>query len=353
MTPSLTPAKPRDREDHDEQGDRNNADADSTPHRRGQDGDAEVRRFGKPSRRARADRRLIIPGNGAGGRRQRNFDRLRFAGTEFGQLFGIEARFPALRRRRTEFYIACRFAAVVLCDDGQLAVLAGIGFAAETAAFTGECQAGLADDGNGDVEIGRGGLALGVQRELVFAGRRIARHRHSGFDVLRLAGLYRDAGELLGAIRLGKSDLEVLRRVGAEIDRGVAPAVVGDRDLELEGGRCGAAQGREVRGELELGRQLLPDRDSYRALQRTPVTAAFDNETIVTGAGTGRGFEPQLQLLLTIRRDDRRVDRLTAAEDCRLPSASHLRDRQPYFLRRQVGVAQRQVDRRGLAGTYG
>src|SRR6516165_2119368 len=274
MLRSLTSAKPRDGEDHNEEGGSNNADTYGAPHCRGQDGDAEICRLG-------------------------------LAGIEFGQFLGIEARLPALRRRRAEFDITRRFAAVVLRDDGQLAVLAGIGFAAETTAFPGERQTGLADDGNGEVKIGRRGLALGVQRELVFAGRRIARQRHGGFDVLGLAGLYRDAGELLGAIGLGKSDLEVLRRVGAEINRSVAPTVVGARDLEFEGGSSGAAQRREVRGQLELGRQLLPNCDSYRALQRTPVTAAFDNETIVTGAGTGRWFEPKLQLLLTIRRDHR------------------------------------------------
>src|SRR6516164_3056766 len=305
MLRSLPSTKPRDGEDDHEQRDGDDADADGAPHGRGQDSDAKICRFRLAAGRAGTDRRLIITRDRTGGRRQRHLDRLGLAGVEFGQLLGIEARLPALRRRRAEFDITRRFAAVVFRDDGQLAVLAGIGFAAETTAFPGERQTGLADDGDGEVKIGRRGLALGVQRELVFAGRRIARQRHGGFDVLGLAGLYRDAGELLGAIGLGKTDLEVLRRVGAEINRSVAPAVVGDRDLEFEGGSSGAAQGREVRGELELGRQLLPDRDSYRALQRTPVTAAFDNETIVTGAGTGRGFEPKLQLLLTIRRDHR------------------------------------------------
>ena len=55
---------------------------------------------------------------------------------EFGQLFRIEARLPAFRGRRAEFDIARRLAPVVLCNDGQLAVLASIGFAAETAAFS-------------------------------------------------------------------------------------------------------------------------------------------------------------------------------------------------------------------------
>ena len=50
--PSLAPAKPRDRKDNDEQGSSNDADTDRTPHRRRQDSDPEVRRFGKSPRRA-------------------------------------------------------------------------------------------------------------------------------------------------------------------------------------------------------------------------------------------------------------------------------------------------------------
>src|SRR6516162_6854790 len=278
MLRSLPSTKPRDGEDDHEQRDGDDADADGAPHGRGQDSDAKICRFRLAAGRAGTDRRLIITRDRTGGRRQRHLDRLGLAGVEFGQLLGIEARLPALRRRRAEFDIACGFTAVVLCDQGQLAVLAGIGFAAETTAFACECQAGLADDSNGEVEIGRRGLALGVQRELVFAGGRIARQGHGGFDVLGLAGLYRDAGELLGAIGLGKSNLEVLRRVSAEVDRGVATAVVRDRDLEFEGGGRGAAKGREVRRELELGRQLLPDRDGYRELQCAAAALRLDEE---------------------------------------------------------------------------
>src|SRR5215471_18135351 len=86
-------------------------------------------------------------------------------------------------------------AAVVFRDHGQLTVLAGIGFPAEAAAFTGKRQARLAENRDGEIEIGRCGLALGVQCKLILTGRSIARQCYGRFDVLRLAGLDWDAGE--------------------------------------------------------------------------------------------------------------------------------------------------------------
>jgi hypothetical protein len=100
-----------------------------------------------------------------------------------------------------------------------------------------------------------------VQRELVVAGRGLARDRQTGLDILRLAGLDRDRGDLLAGIGLGKADLEVFRRIAAQIDRRVAPAVVVHRHLVFERGRRGAAQRGKIGGELELGRNLLADRD--------------------------------------------------------------------------------------------
>src|SRR6266850_2375473 len=90
---------------------------------------------------------------------------------ELGQLFGFEARLPPLRRCRVEFDIARRLAPVVLGNHGQLAVLAGIRLAAEPAPLAGERQARLADDRDRHIEIRRCGLALGMQRQLVVAGR--------------------------------------------------------------------------------------------------------------------------------------------------------------------------------------
>jgi len=81
-----------------------------------------------------------------------------------------------------------------------------------------------------------------VQHEFIIAGRRIARQRHRGFDVFRFASLYRNAGDLLAAVGFGKGHLKILRRVGAEVDRGVAPAVVRDSDPEFERRRCRPAQ---------------------------------------------------------------------------------------------------------------
>ena len=168
-----------------------------------------------------------------------------------------------------------------------------------------------------------------------------------------LPGLDRNAGELLAAIGFGEGDLEVLRRIGAEIDRGVAPAVIRDGHPELERSRRGAAQRGEVGGELELGRKLLPDRDGDRQFEIASLTLGFDEKTVFAGSGTGRRFEPQLQFLFGIGRHDRRLDRLPAAEDCRLPALSDIRHRKSQLLRRMIEVAQRQIDRRGLAGAYG
>src|SRR6202023_780403 len=103
-----------------------------------------------------------------------------------------------------------RLAAVIADDDGQLAVLAGIGLAAEATALAGQRQPWLADDRDGEIEIGRSRLALGMERELVIAGRRVARQSHRGFDILRFARLDWNAGELLAAIGFGEGDLEVL-----------------------------------------------------------------------------------------------------------------------------------------------
>ena len=208
-----------------------------------------------------------------------------------------------------------------------MAVLAGIGLAAQAPAFAGQRQPWLADDRNGEIEIGRSRLALGVQRELVIAGRRVAWQGHRGFDVLRFSCLDRNAGELLAAIGLGEGDLEVLRRVGAEIDRGVASAVIRDGHPELERGRRGAAQRREVGRKFELRRELLPDRDGDRQFEIASVTLGIDEKMVFAGSGTGRRLEPQLQLLFRIGRHDRRLDRLPAAENCCLPALRDLRHR--------------------------
>src|SRR5207253_882217 len=95
-------------------------------------------------------------------------------------------------------------------------------------------------------------LALGVQGDLVVAGRRLARQGQRSLDVLRLASLDRDAGQLLAAIGLGEIDLEVLRRVGAEIDCCVAAAVVGDADLVFERGGGGTDRVSVCGGSLKL-----------------------------------------------------------------------------------------------------
>src|SRR5262249_10989950 len=155
----------------------------------------------------------------------------------------------------------------------------------------------LADDRYREIEIRRCGFALGVKHKLVLAGRSIARQRHRGLDVLRLAGLDRDTGELLATIGLGKGDLKVFRRVSAEIDRRITPAVVSDRDLEFEGGRSGAPQCREVGRELELRRKLLSDRNRYRQFQRGSAVVRLDHELVITGPRTLRRLEAQLQFL--------------------------------------------------------
>src|SRR5216684_778111 len=58
-------AEAGDGEDDDQEGDRDDRDADRAPQGRGQDGDAEISRFGKPDYRAGADRRLIVAGDRA------------------------------------------------------------------------------------------------------------------------------------------------------------------------------------------------------------------------------------------------------------------------------------------------
>ncbi len=70
---------------------------------------------------------------------------------------------------------------------------------------------------------------------------------------------------------------------------------------------------------------------------------------IVAGTGPCRRLQAQLQLLLGIGGDDRRADRLPAAEKRRFPAVRHLRHRKLQLLRRMVEIAQRQIDRRGLA----
>src|SRR6516162_4246542 len=116
MLRSLPPTKPGDGEDDDEQRDGDDADADGAPHGRGQDSDAKICRFRLAASRAGTDRRLIITCDRTGGRRQRDLDRLGLAGVELGQFLRIEARLPALRRRRAELDISRRLAAVVLRD---------------------------------------------------------------------------------------------------------------------------------------------------------------------------------------------------------------------------------------------
>src|ERR1700736_478728 len=181
---ALAAAEPRDREYDDQQGDGDDADPNRSPQCGGQHRDAEVCRFGLTTRRIGADRRLIIAGDGAWGRGQGDLDRLRLAGREIGQLLWIEAGFPTLRGGRAEFDVARRLAAVIAHHYGKLAVLSGIGLAAEAPAFTRQRQPRLAEYGDAEVEIGRGRLALGMHRELVVAGRRVARQRHRGLDVL-------------------------------------------------------------------------------------------------------------------------------------------------------------------------
>src|ERR1700730_16578367 len=139
-------AEPGDGEYDDEQGDRDDRDADCAPQRRGQYRDAEIRRFGKPAGGAGADRRLVVAGDGAFRWRQGDLDFLRLSRGELRQLLRLEARFSALRGRRAQLGVAPCLAAVVAQYDGELAVLAGIGFAAEPAALARQRDAGLAEE---------------------------------------------------------------------------------------------------------------------------------------------------------------------------------------------------------------
>src|SRR5207244_7077608 len=133
----------------------------------------------------------------------------------------IEAGLPAFWSRRAELDVARGLAAVIANDHGQLTVSPGISLAAEPSAFAGQCQSRLAEDRDAKVEIRRSSLTLGVQHELVVARWGVARQCNRGLDVLRFAGLDRDACQLLAAIGFGKGHLEILWRVRAEVDRGI------------------------------------------------------------------------------------------------------------------------------------
>jgi hypothetical protein len=303
--------------------------------------------------RKSADWDLVVAGDRALGGGKGDLDRLRFTGAEDRHVLGIKARLPAVGRVGAEFDVARRLGAVVADDDGQRARLAGVSFAAEPAAFARQRQARLAEDRDAERQIRRCRVALGVHDQFVVAGWGVARQRHRGVDVLRFADADRNAGDLLAAISLGKRDLKILWRVGGKIDRGVAAAVVGDGDGELERGRRGAAQCRKVGRQLEFGRQFLADGQSDRQAQLAAVAARGDEKVIIAGAGAGWRFEPQLQLFVAVWPNHRCGDRLAAAKDRRLPAARRLRHRQAQLLRRQAIVVKRQIDRRGLAGPHG
>src|SRR5439155_3255547 len=118
------------------------------------------------------------------------------------------------------------------------------------------------------------------------------------------------------------------------------------------GGGGGAAQCGKIGGELEFGWQLLPDRYDYRQFQGASLAVRLDQKLIIAGSGARRRLQAQLQLLFAIGRDKRRLDRLTAAEDRRFPSVRRLRYRKRQLARRQIEVAQREIDCRGLARAY-
>src|SRR3954466_14511292 len=81
----------RDGEDDDQEGDGDDRDADRAPQGRGQHGDAEIGRFGEPAGAAGADCRLVIAGNRAVGRGQRDLDVLRSAGGDLRHLLWVKA----------------------------------------------------------------------------------------------------------------------------------------------------------------------------------------------------------------------------------------------------------------------
>ena len=79
----------------------------------------------------------------------------------------------------------------------------------------------------------------------------------------------------------------------------------------------------------------------------------FDREAVLALADPGRRFEPQLQPLLGIGRDLDRGHGLAAAEDRRFPAICDIGNGHGQGLGRQFEIAQRQIDRRGLAGLHG
>ena len=195
-----------------------------------------------------------------------------------------------------------------------------------------------------------------MQRELVVGGLGSPRDRQRGLDILRLAGLDRDAGELLAAVSFGEVHLKIARCVGAEIDRRVLAAVVGYRHSILEGGGRGSAQRGEIGGQFQLGGKLLADNKGNRqfvVLLAVLGILGFDREAVFALPDPAGRLQPQLQPLLRIRHNIDRRYRLPAAEYCRFPALRHLGYGQGQHLRRQFEVAQRQIDGSGLAGADG
>ena len=234
-----------------------------------------------------------------------------------------------------------------------MAAAAGISLATQPAAFARQRDARLPDNCQADRELGARCFGLGMERQLVVARLGLPRDRQRGLHILRLAGFDGDRGDLLAAIGFGKAHLEILWRVGAEIDRRVAAAVVGDADPVFERGRRGAAQGREIRRQLQFRGQLLADGQRDRQFLVALSALRLHREAVIALAGVRRRLQPQLQPLLAVGRDFDCRDGLAAAEDRRLPAIGNFRHRDRQRLRRQFEIAHGEVDRRGLAGAHG
>ena len=183
---------------------------------------------------SRGYRRHIVAGDRLVGRRDLRLHFLVRVGRNALDRVRIKGDLPPARRRAAEFDILGRRRAGVGDDDRNSSLLTGRSTRGNQTLAAAHVELRLAGDGEAEVGRRRRILCAHARHELVVSGCGGIRRRHLKLHVLALAGIDRHGVELLGAILLGKRNVEVARRLRGQAHRELLAAVVLDAERVLE-----------------------------------------------------------------------------------------------------------------------
>src|SRR5437016_1556587 len=251
----ISPPEPHHRADHNEQRAADQSDPDNAPYRGGRDRNTEGLRC-RFTTRVGAHGGDIIAGHGLGGRRHEGLYLLGFVGGDAIDGLRLEAHLPARGSRPRQLNLLRRRGTRIAQDDRDGRLLTRGSLGAEDAFPPGNIDLGLTCDVESKVRCRGRVIGRYFRDHLILARRNGIRGSHLELDVLRLAWIERKGIELLTAVLLGVSGIEVLRRLRRQAHQHFLRAVVLDPKLELETRLRRAAQFGELWVERQLGGQI-------------------------------------------------------------------------------------------------